>query len=146
MRRFTSPAPRSLLLGCAALALVVAGAAGLSSGEYIWTDVREISERALILETPRELWNALWFGVRGQYYRPTILLFHTLTYWAFGDHALAFRAGNFVIHVGNAVLVYLLGREARLTDSKAAAAAILFAVHPVAATHRVDPLAVCAYS
>jgi hypothetical protein len=134
LRPRTSPAPRHWFLFCAVLGAFVLAKVTVSSENYVWTDVREISERALIRESASDLWSAIRFGVAGQYYRPTVLLLHTLTYWVFGDSPMAFRLGNLVIHLGNSVLVYLLSRRIGLSGSKAGATSILFAVHPLAAT------------
>src|SRR5690349_8766523 len=70
-------------------------------GGLIWTDVPEIAEGGLI-RSGAALARALLLGIDGQYYRPTVVLFHSIEHALFGPSAFAFRATNFAIHVGNA--------------------------------------------
>ena len=106
----------------------------LSRGEYLWTDVAEIGDRALVARSPSELWSAFRHGIDGHYYRPAVFALHSLNFALFGDSALAFRAVNLLLHVLNALLVYRLVREVLGREAPALATAALFAVHPLAVT------------
>jgi hypothetical protein len=122
------------VLASSALLAAAAVSATVGSGPYLWTDVPEIAERGLISDSAGSLLHSLLLGIPGQYYRPTVFLLHTLTFWSLGDDVLAFRIENLAIHLVNAGLVYLLLSKVTEKPRQAAVAAILFALHPVAAT------------
>jgi hypothetical protein len=124
---------RRRLLGLAAVLIACLPMLAAVRGALIWTDIGEIVEGGLI-RSGRPLLRALVGGIEGQYYRPTILLLHSVEAAAFGASATAFRATNGILHALNAVLVLLLFRRLTANQALATTAACLFAVHPLGVT------------
>ena len=106
----------------------------LHSGEYFWTDTLEVGEKALIAQSWQELGDALLHGIPGHYYRPTVVLLHSLDFWLFGDVPIAYRATNLLLHVLNVLLMYGLLHRVTGDAWRAVATASLFAIHPVVLT------------
>ena len=66
-------------------------------------------------------------------YRPITTLSYVFNYAVLGngDRPAGYHEINFLLHIGNVLLVYLLARRWWKTGWKALAAAVLWAVHPV---------------
>jgi hypothetical protein len=118
------------------LLVVLAGAPLLAaaSGAFIWTDVAEILDRRYVAASWNELWNGLLgheFG-RNNYYRPTVLVAHSLSATVAGYDPLPWRASGLLVHVLNALGLSILLRRLDVSGGVAAAAGSVFAAHPVA--------------
>lgn len=64
-------------------------------------------------------------------YLPVPLLAHMLEFRVFGLEPVGYHAVNLLLHVVNAVLVFVVARRALGDDAGALAAAVVFGVHPV---------------
>jgi tetratricopeptide (TPR) repeat protein len=65
------------------------------------------------------------------YYRPIQMVLYLVMYYVFGFDAFVFHLGLLLIHVGNTMLVYNLGRRLLKSRNAALVAGIIFAVHPI---------------
>lgn len=65
------------------------------------------------------------------YYRPLNRASYLFDYWIFGMNPMWYHAANIIIHMMNAILLYLIARRVLLNRGGAVAAALLFAIHPV---------------
>jgi tetratricopeptide (TPR) repeat protein len=119
-----------LLLVAACLPIVLAA----GPGEYLWTDIDEISGGALARRDLQDLGRAILQGVDLHYYRPTIFVLHTLDRLLFGDSPTAFRLTNAALHLVNVALTYLLLSRTTKQRFVSFAVAVLFGVHPLAIT------------
>jgi tetratricopeptide (TPR) repeat protein len=70
-------------------------------------------------------------GVQGNYYRPIQFLVYIALHATFGYSATAFHFFMLLLHVANTLLVYRLAERLVANTRVAAAAAALFAVHPI---------------
>ena len=75
--------------------------------------------------------------IRMPYYRPLTVLFHALSHHAFGGSAWGYRLASLLLHVGNALLLFILFSALLSDPSKgrsgspvALAATFIFFVHP----------------
>jgi tetratricopeptide (TPR) repeat protein len=124
--------PAALALAVAAVA-AAAHARSIACGFVILDDPYYVLENALVRGglTARSLAYALALDGHQSYFHPLTWLSLMLDVELFGVRAWAFHAGNVALHAGAAALLFLvLRRFAR--DAVAAAAAVLFAVHPLA--------------
>jgi Flp pilus assembly protein TadD len=117
-----------------ALLSAVVLAAGVYAGSlghaFTYDDVHIIERRELVhsLEDWRGILGATWWGTA--MYRPVTLLTFAVDWVVSGGDPGWFHAVNVLLHAGATALVYLLARSL-LPSLPAAAAAVLFAVHPV---------------
>jgi protein O-mannosyl-transferase len=65
------------------------------------------------------------------YYRPIQMLLYLALYYLVGFDAFVFHLGMLLIHIGNTLLVYNLGRRFLKSRNAALVAGIIFAVHPI---------------
>lgn len=117
--------------------LLIAGAvvyANTLPHGFVWDDeilvVNNPSIRSL-REIPSIFTARLFHGMRGNFYRPLQTLSYALDYSAWGLRPLGFHLSNVVIHLLNAVLVYLILLSATRRRDLSFTAALIFTVHPV---------------
>ena len=130
-----------LALSLAALVLV-AFAPALSGGFLLWDDADLLLSnarwRGLGLDELRWMFGTAHLGP----YQPLSWVSYALDWQLFGLDARAFHRTNLVLHAGSAVLCFLAARElfaqrwperrgSATLDLGAAAAAALFALHPL---------------
>jgi hypothetical protein len=99
------------LLGCVVLLAVAAYLASLSGG-FLFDDFNNIVDNPLLraIGTPAQDWLAVALSSgSGVLRRPLSMLSFGLNVAVFGMDPLAFKLVNLAIHIGNAVLLYLLG-------------------------------------
>lgn len=149
-RQIRLAAPREVSMArywgpLAAAALATASFANATDGELLFDDAYAIVQNPDVLATSP--WWGLWahdfwgFPLRSKTshksYRPLVTLSFRWQLWAVGglSNARAARAlhtGNVAIHAANSALLAFVGEEAfGLGRGEAAAAALLFAAHPV---------------
>jgi len=126
----------------ALLVLVVVGlACYLNSfgNQFVWDDHPQVVNNRLLRSwtfAPRFFTtdSAEAYGVPGQpvvrFYRPLWLLLELAEYQVFGPVPFGFHVVNFLLHLANAVLLYVVLRELQLRRSLALLAAALFLCHP----------------
>jgi len=118
-----------------ALAAVLAFAAALA-GEFIYDDIHSIAANPAIrslANIPRFFCDPDAFSATGnRMYRPVLLCTYALDYALGGDAAWLFKATNVLLHAAAAALLFWLLRGLRVASAAAGAAALLFAVHPLA--------------
>ena len=125
----------------ALLVLIVVAHLPLRNAEYIQDDHVAIEQNPIVARGDvgeifaTSYWAGYWAGARGSdtnLYRPLTVLSYALEYRAAGrpDPRLA-HAVNLVLHVLATLALYALASRLGAGPSAAAAAALLFAVHPV---------------
>jgi protein O-mannosyl-transferase len=119
-----------LVLGALCLPLLLA----LRRGEFLWTDIAEVQDGALISTSIGDFLDRIVKGSEDQYYRPSVLALHSLDFLLFGDSPLAFRGTNLLLHLVNIFLVYVLARNLGLRPLMCSLVGGLFAVHPLTVT------------
>jgi tetratricopeptide (TPR) repeat protein len=117
-----------LLQACLILILVVIGYWPALRGLFIWDDSTFISDNDLV-RSPNGLFN-IWFTRDATDYWPLTYSVFWLMWRAFGSETFWYHAANIAVHVCNALLVWRI--LTRLGLRWAYAAALIFAVHPVA--------------
>ena len=119
-------------------ALVLAGAIvglylpALSHG-FVWLDHREIVEGALIVDDLRAIPDLLVHGRDfAGYHRPIYALMHSLDRALWGLEPFGFHLSSLVLHVMNALGVFVLARKLRdgWSVGPRLALAALWALHP----------------
>ena len=70
----------------------------------------EVGERQLIARSWPALHDAIFHGIDGAYWRPTVFFLHSVDAWLFDENALPFRLTNLALHVLNVVFVAALLR------------------------------------
>jgi hypothetical protein len=78
-----------------------------------------------------QVWDFLYPGTPGNYYRPLNLLLFRLNDALFGLHPAGWHAGNVGLHLGVTALIYCLARRLSGKPRVAAFTALLFAIHPM---------------
>ncbi|MCW5766283.1 MAG: tetratricopeptide repeat protein [Phycisphaeraceae bacterium] len=125
----------------AALALVVAAIfVNTLGGEWVYDDRRQIVQNRLIQDNSqivRALTSDVWAFKTGgltpasNYWRPTFTAWCILQHRLFGVASpVGWHAANILLHAGVAALAFLLLRRFAVAPWLAAAAALLWAVHP----------------
>lgn len=101
------------LLGAIALLAVAAYLASLTGG-FLFDDYNNIVENPMLraIGTPMQDWLAVALSSgSGLLRRPLSMLSFGFNVAVFGMNPIAFKLVNLVIHIGNGVLLYLLGRR-----------------------------------
>jgi len=104
---------------------------------FVWDDVAGLLQNPLVTNwryIPQVFQHDIWFFLgtsASNYYRPVQTLFYMAVYYAFGFNPFGFHLAFVLVHVGNTLLVYSLGRRLLETRYPSLAAAVLFAVHPI---------------
>jgi tetratricopeptide (TPR) repeat protein len=99
-------------------------------------------DKAIVRDNPRihspssvgRVFTTQYFGGargKGSAYRPVLLLSFALQWWLHGGHVLFFHGINVLLHLAVTVLLWRLFLRLRQPPAVAAAAALLFAVHPI---------------
>jgi Flp pilus assembly protein TadD len=78
-----------------------------------------------------QVWDFLYPGMPGNYYRPLNLLLFRLNDALFGLHPAGWHAASVGLHLGVTTLIYRLARRLSGKTRVAAFTALLFAVHPM---------------
>ncbi len=106
--------------------------------DFVWDDKSILLDNPALGDWSRlgELLTSDFFRERQEnrpfdYWRPLVVLSHTIERSLFGDRPTGYHAVNLVLHAVTAVLVFFLGLRALERLAPAAAAGLLFAVHPV---------------
>ncbi len=108
-------------------------------GNFVWDDI------LLIVNNPGiKSWSGivdafrmdLFYGItevpRITYYRPVITILNVITYKLVGLEAFFFHLENFILHIANATLVFILLKNVlRLSMASSFLGALVFAIHPV---------------
>lgn len=134
LRRFL-PSRRAYPLALALLALCVYANA-LFNG-FAWDDASQLLKNPLVRDVgrlPEIFTTGVWTfaGAKAQnYYRPIQFALYMALYQVVGFHPFPFHALLLLMHAGNTLLVYGLGRRLTGSTRAALAAAALFAVHPI---------------
>lgn len=110
--------------------------AGTLSFAFVWDDFPQVVDNPLIRSwrtLPSVFRSDLWFGGgRDQvYYRPFFITWETLTYAVFRLQTWGWHFVTVLLHIGASLSVYWLARKLKLEYWIAAAAALIFAFHPV---------------
>lgn len=139
--RRTAP---SWLIPAALAALAFAVYTNSIPNSFIGDDKIQLLKNPLVTDpanVARLFRSSVWsiLGISGNYYRPVQFLLYMLVYQCAGFSASAFHLLMVLLHAVNTVLVYSLVRRIS-TIRTAAAAAALFAVHPIH-TETVDWIA-----
>ena len=118
-----------------ALACLAAYANGLT-GTFTYDDKAIIRDNLRIRSPDRvsELFTTQYFGGprgTGTNYRPVLLLSYAAQWWVHGKDAMAFHVVNLLLHVTATLLLGGLILAAGFPAPLAAAATLLFALHPV---------------
>lgn len=130
----------SLILGLVAALLAAAVFLPASRGEFVYDDEQLIVSNALI-QDPRLVWTALTSDVfayraaageaTSPYWRPTTMAWLIAMHRLFGlESTLGWHLGNIALHALVTGLAFALMRRLGMNPFIAAAAAIIFAVHP----------------
>ena len=140
--RAHAPTRRDLGIGFA-LALIAAGLfLNTLRGEFVYDDEKQIIENPYI-QIPAYYGRALvsdFWAFRGgasrdrpRYWRPTLIVWFIANHAMFGLHEppVGWHVGNIVLHAIATLFGYLLLRRLLIPVALAAAAGLLFAVHPV---------------
>ncbi|MEE8574118.1 MAG: tetratricopeptide repeat protein [Thermodesulfobacteriota bacterium] len=94
---------------------------------YIWDDNHHVFANPHLLD-PNGIWR-IWFTRESQQYYPLVYSSFWLEYRIFGASPAVYHTVNILLHSVNAVLVWVV--LSRLGLRWAAAAALVFALHPV---------------
>ena len=126
------------LLGLMTLVLY----SGTLSFEFIWDDWPQIVNNPIIRnwsQLPRAFGSDLWYHVaRHQiYYRPLFVVWSMLNYTLFRLRPWGWHLGAILLHIAASGSVFWLARKLTLEYWTAAAAALIFALHPV----HIEPVA-----
>lgn len=134
-----------------AVALVIAAYANSLWCGFVWDDNQQIVANYLI-QDPRflgealrsDVWafNAQRLGSVSNYWRPATVIWMIVNFQLFRLDAVGWHAMSVLLHAFVTVFVYLIVRQLGATVLVAAAAAWLFAVHPV----HVESVSWCAAS
>lgn len=120
---------------------------------FVWDDRALVTGNVFVHDwrhLPKLFTTNLFAGASGRsaFYRPVQALTYTVEYHLWGKSAFGFHLTNMLLHLGNAMLLYLL--IAPIATRRAAmVAGLLFVAHPLqteAITYisgRADPLALC---
>jgi tetratricopeptide (TPR) repeat protein len=117
------------------LACLITYANGLSGG-FTYDD------KAIVRDNPRirapgnvsQIFTTSYFGGprgAGTAYRPVLLLSYAVQWWIHGRQAIAFHAGNVLLHAGATLLLAALFLRIGIPVAAALAGALLFAVAPI---------------
>jgi tetratricopeptide (TPR) repeat protein len=127
---------RSLLLPLLLLAACLIPYASGLSGDFTYDDKAIVRDNVRIQspDTLGQIFETSYFGGSrgsGTAYRPLLLLSYAVQWWLHGRNATLFHAVNLLFHAGATLLLWRLCLRLRLPEAAAAAAALLFAVHPI---------------
>lgn len=134
-RSFRRPAP-SFWLAISLVAVVFAIYANVYGNAFLYDDEFLIQKNVLLRDEVR-FWSffggssTAGAGGADSFYRPMQGLLYWLVYQSAGLSTAGFHLLNLLLHAGNAVLVFLLGRRLGLRESGAWAGALLWAAHPL---------------
>ena len=127
---------RKLLVPCAlvlAAALITASYRPALQGSWLlWDDASYVYRNRLVVQLrwPQKL-RAAFTSFQCSNYHPLTMLSHAAVWHIAGPEATAHRAVNLVLHLLNALLVYVLIRRLNGSRPIALAAALLFGLHPM---------------
>ncbi len=102
---------------------------------FVYDDTRVVEGNFFIRQGKNlaALFNGRYFTVSGEItYRPAVTLSYFLDYALWKSRPAGFHLTNVLLHALNSVLVYFLFRRLLIRQAAALAAALLFAVHPIA--------------
>ena len=123
--------------------LAVTAVAFLNSlnGEFVYDDKVQVLKNPAIKDAaniPKMLTQSVWQFLNesdqeaaGPYYRPLFNIALTMNYQIFGLEVFGWHLFSLAVHLAVTLLVYALARQWGLSRELAAAAALLFGVHPV---------------
>jgi tetratricopeptide (TPR) repeat protein len=123
--------------------LAVTALAFLNSlnGEFVYDDKVQVLKNPAIKDAaniPKMLTQSVWQFLNesdqeaaGPYYRPLFNIALTINYQIFGLEVFGWHLFSLAVHLAVTLLVYALARQWDLSPDLAAAAALLFGVHPV---------------
>jgi tetratricopeptide (TPR) repeat protein len=119
---------RNLLPVTTIFAVTLAAYLPILHAGFIWDDDKHVTLNTLLRST--QGLQTLWLDRTAlpQYY-PLTHTFFWIEYHLWGDRPFGYHAVNLLLHIGNAIFVWMILR--RLSVRGALLAAILFAVHPV---------------
>ncbi len=120
-----------LVLAAIVLATTVAYA-GSFRGDWISDDVHSIAENPVIRSlAPSNLYRLATSRTDGVNYIPLNFLSLAIDYRLWGLQQFGFHLTNLLIHIANAIAIYFLLRRLQESTGVAAAASLLWALHPV---------------
>ncbi len=124
---------RFALLVAATCAVVYANG---TTGVFTYDDKAIVRDNTRIRSpaTWKEMLSTPYFGGKrgtGSNYRPALLLSYAVQWWIHGKSALAFHIGNVALHAAATLVLAALFLRIGIPPPAGAAAALLFAVHPV---------------
>lgn len=110
----------------------------VSNFQFISDDHSLIEDNILIKSNSiipifnRDFWSVTWFKGSG-YYRPLTILSYWLQYHIFGVNPASYHIINILIHITNALFIFLLMPHifSHIKKESWLVASILFAVHPI---------------
>jgi hypothetical protein len=122
----------------AAILLAVAAFASMLNNGFVFDDIEQIvknhaiqSWRFLPEYFSRQVWEGVFPGGPGTYYRPMFLVWLRLNDSLFGVNALGWHISSLLLHIYTTLLVFYLSRRWMLNARLASYTAMLFAVHPI---------------
>jgi hypothetical protein len=98
-----------------------------------WDDAMHVTDNVLTLHPLARGWSRLLFTPSFGYPVPVLMLSFAADRALFGLNPAGFHFMNLVFHIVNVTLVYFLARRLGQKEVGAAAAALIFGVHPVVA-------------
>jgi protein O-mannosyl-transferase len=117
--------------GAIAVAAIIAYARSFA-GEWISDDVEMIAENSLLRSlAPANLGALASARTDGVNYIPLTFFSLALDYQLWGLQPFGFHVTNLILHIANAILVYLLLVRLQESHGLAASASLLWALHPV---------------
>src|SRR5579872_3785152 len=138
-RLFEGIEKRALLLRLGVVLVLAAITYGATLGfGFVFDDKMQIVENTSIQSWghiaqyfTRHVWEGVFSGGGGSYYRPIFLLWLRILHALFDYHPLGWHIANLMLHLQVTVLVFHLTRVWTRNDRIATWAALIFAVHPV---------------
>ena len=123
---------RTSLLGACAIALVTLIAySGSFDGEFVSDDVRRVRDNLYIRSLDAEHIKNIFRNFDGANYMPLKVLSLAVDYRLWGPAPRGYHITNLILHIGCAVLIYLILMRLGLSPVAACLTAMLWAVHPL---------------
>jgi cytochrome c-type biogenesis protein CcmH/NrfG len=115
----------------AAMALVIAAYSGSFSGAFVSDDTVEVANKPVIRSLDANHVREMFTTFDGANYMPITVLSFAVNYRLTGPDPFGFHLGNFLLHTGCALLVYVLLLRLELQPDLACITALLWALHPL---------------
>lgn len=135
------PGKQERIVICAVLAMAFVSYLTSLGGAFVYDDAFQILKNPTLKSVsniPAMFTQGVWqfmdsssAGAVGLYYRPLFNSLLIINYSLFGLNPFGWHLVSVAFHVASTFLVYVLAREWKVPRDVSAAAALLFAVHPV---------------